>query len=465
VNDLLALIETGLPVAAATGGALYARERAPRLYWSLVGLPAALARVNRDWADTMEACGLTTAPPMWRVLAARQGDDASSVRPTPPKLRGVIPSTMGVRLRLRLARGQSLSDVADAAPALRHAWRVHSVYATEVRPGLVDLHIVGFDVLRRVVLPARLTGKPEPLRIPVAMNDRGAVFLRDYRAMPHGLTLGATLSGKSMFGRNLIHGLASQEVAVVGIDCKRGVEHTPFAPRLSALAADADSALDLLRVLVNEVMSDRFDLLCSYMGIPREVPGSDVTVDIWGLPDKLRPAPLVLIVDEVAELFLSSGSKVDEARRNEIVNLLIRYAQLARSAGMYLEVMGQRFGSELGKGATMLRSQLTHRVVHRVNDVETARMGLGDISEQAMYASTRIPADLPGMAVAGDSSGRWQRIRSPYRPLTDTAARCAATAHLVPDLPALDAFRPVAPVLVDDVDDDASVYLPGPATV
>ena len=464
MNDLLALIETGVPVAAATGGALYARERAPRLYWSLVGLPAALARVNRDWADTMEACGLTASPAMWRLLAARQGD-ATGVRSTPPKLRAVLPTTRGVRLRLRLARGQSLADVIDAVPALRSAWRVHSLHATEVRPGLVDLHIVGFDVLRRVVLPARLAGKSELLSVPVAMNDRGAVYRRNYRAMPHGLTLGATLSGKSMFGRNLIHGLAGQDVAMVGIDCKRGVEHSPFAPRLSALATDADSALDLLRVLVDVVMSDRFDLLCSSMGIPRTVPGEDVTADIWGLPSKRRPAPLVLIVDEVAELFLSSGSKVDEARRNEIVKLLVRYAQLARSAGMYLEIMGQRFGSELGKGATMLRSQLGNRVVHRVNDVESARMGLGDISEQAMYAATRLPEELPGIAVAGDTSGRWQRIRTPYRPLTETAAHCAATAHLVPDLPALDTFRPVAPLPVDDVAEEASVYLPGPATV
>ncbi|WP_042408788.1 FtsK/SpoIIIE domain-containing protein [Streptacidiphilus carbonis] len=463
MHDLLALIETGVPAAAATGGALYARERAPRLYWSLVGLPAALARVNRGWADTMEACGLTTSPAMWRVLAARQGD-ATEVRPTPPKLRAVVPTTRGVRLRMRLARGQCLADVTDALPALRAAWRVHSLHASEVRPGLVDLHIIGFDVLRRVVLPARLAGKAELLRIPVAMTDRGAVYQRNYRVMPHGLTLGATLSGKSMYGRNLFHSLAGQDVAVVGIDCKRGAEHTPFAPRLSALATDADSALDLLRVLVDVEMSGRFDLVCSYMGIPRIVPGEDVTADIWGLPAKLRPAPLVLIVDEVAELFLSSGSKPDEARRNEIVKLLIRYAQLGRSSGMFVEVMGQRFGSELGKGATFLRSQLGNRVVHRVHDIESSRMGLGDVSEEAMHAATHLPEELPGIAIAGDTSGRWQRIRTPYRPLAETAMHCAATAHLVPDLPALNAFRPVPPAPVDDLLDDVSVYLPDPAS-
>ena len=60
---------------------------------------------------------------------------------------------------------------------------------------------------------------------------------------------------------------------------------------------------------------------------------------------------------------------------------------MARASGIYLEISGQRFGSDLGKGATMLRSQLTGRTVHRVNDLETARMGLGDISDAELIAT------------------------------------------------------------------------------
>ena len=265
-----------------------------------------------------------------------------------------------------------------------------------------------------------------------------------------------------MYARNLFHGLASQNVALCGIDCKQGVEQAPFGPRLSGLAVDQDSALDLLRVLVNEVMTERFDLIRSYLGISGHVPGSDITVDIWGLPEKIRPVPLVLVIDEIAELFLAS-TPAEKARCAETITLLIRYAQMARAAGMYLEVMGQRFGSELGKGATLLRSQLTNRVVHRVNDIESAKMGLGDVSEQGVIAATRIAPDLPGMAIVGDTSGTWQRIRTPYRSLASTAAHCAATAHLVPDLPALDAFRPVSPVR-PVAPEDASVYVAGPAT-
>jgi S-DNA-T family DNA segregation ATPase FtsK/SpoIIIE len=461
MNDLLGLIEMGAPAAALTGGALVVRERTPRLYWSAVGLPAALARIVHDWADTMEACGLVTEPPMWKVFLARTNADGIPVRPAVPRVRRVSVSTLGLRLRIRLVRGMATEDVANAAEALRHAWRVHSVHVEEVRPGIVDLRITGFDVLRRVVLPSRMTAKATgPVRVPMALGDDGRVWVRDYRRAPHGLTLGATESGKSVFARNLIHGLASQPVALCGIDCKKGVEQRPFAPRLSALAMDPDAALELLRVLVNVEMARRFDLIRDHMGIPGAVADGEITADVWGLPAKVRPAPLVLVIDEIAELFLGA-TKADKARIEATVQLLVRYAQLSRSAGMYLEVMGQRFGSELGQGATLLRSQLTNRVVHRVNDLASAKMGLGDVSEQATIAATQIAPDLPGLAIVGDTSGRWQRIRTPLRSLADTAAHCARTAHLVPDLPALNPFRPVPPA--DAAPEDRPVYIPAPA--
>lgn len=141
--------------------------------------------------------------------------------------------------------------------------------------------------------------------------------------------------------------------------------------------------------------------------------------------------PIVLFVDEVAELVLVVTKK-DEERRDEMVTQLIRLAQLGRAAGIYLEVCGQRFGSELGKGATMLRAQLTGRVCHRVNDEASAKMALGDIAPEAVMAACSIAPERPGLAVAGDTSGGWSRIRTPYLSLGDAAETCRESAHLVP---------------------------------
>ncbi|MCU7823197.1 FtsK/SpoIIIE domain-containing protein [Kitasatospora sp. DSM 101779] len=439
MSDLLTLLELGGPALAVGGGAVYLKARHPSAYWCTFGLAGTTARLLGSYGAVMDSCGLTVAPSRLRVLAVR-ATTRREVRPVPPR-RGLIrPTPTGLQLRLRLAPGQEPADVAASSERLRHAWGVHAVYVTEVKPGVVDLRLVGFDVLRHVRMPR--TAADGLLKVPVALREDATAFVRDYRAIPHQLTLGATLSGKSMFLRHLVTGLAPQPVALVGVDCKRGVEFAPFAPRLSALATDQEQAVELLPTLV-ELMESRYHLIRTRQGISPGVPAEDMTSDIWGLPEAERPVPIILLVDEVAELFLVATRK-DEDRRDEMVTQLIRLAQLGRAAGIYLEVCGQRFGSELGKGATMLRAQLTGRVCHRVNDEASAKMALGDISPEAVLAACAIAAERPGLAVVGDTSGGWARIRTPYLPLAQAAAVCAANAHLVPHLPELDRFRPSA---------------------
>jgi S-DNA-T family DNA segregation ATPase FtsK/SpoIIIE len=400
MSDLTTLLEVGGPVAALGGGAAYARAKHPAAYWSTVGLPVSTVRLLSSYGSVMEACGLTVAPSRLRVLAVKAMTQRE-VRPVPPR-RGLIrPTTTGLRIRLRLVPGQEPADVAASAERLRHAWGVHAVYVTTVKPGVVELRLVGYDVLRRVRMPRKIAGGL--LKAPVALREDATPFVRDYRTIPHQLTLGATLSGKSMYLRHLIAGLAPQPVALVGIDCKRGVELAPFAPRLSALATDPEQAAELLPVLVKE-MEDRY----------------------------------------------------------EMVTQLIRLAQLGRAAGIYLEVCGQRFGAELGKGATMLRAQLTGRVCHRVNDEASAKMALGDIAPEAVSAACSIAPERPGLAVAGDTSGGWSRIRTPYLSLGDAAKTCRESAHLVPDLPALKPFRPDVPE--HPVESTPPVVLPHPVT-
>ncbi len=73
-------------------------------------------------------------------------------------------------------------------------------------------------------------------------------------------------------------------------------------------------------------------------------------------------------------------------------------------------------------------------------------MALGDIAPEAVSAACAIAAERPGLAVAGDTSGGWSRIRTPYLPLGDAAEICRESANLMPDLPALKRFRPDMPV-------------------
>ncbi|MFJ2637982.1 FtsK/SpoIIIE domain-containing protein [Streptomyces sp. NPDC087511] len=434
MSDAATVIEVA-GVLSAAGGLGYAKVRAPRVFWSLAGLPVARVRFAATYHSTMDVCGLTVQPSRLRAFMVRNVARRQDVQPVPPRVHRVRGSSTGMRATLRLPAGLEPADVAAASERLRHAWGVRSVHVVETKPGFVELRMTGYDVLRRVKLPRRLPRKLTSglMVVPVALREDGSAFVRDYTKIPHGLTLGANQSGKSMYQRNLITGLAKLPVGLVGIDCKRGVEQRGYAPRLSALAVTPDEAVSLLEVLVGE-MESRFDIL-SHHGVS----------DLWDLPVKVRPVPLVVLVDEVAELFLTAAKK-DEERRDRIVMYLIRLAQMARAVGIYLEICGQRFGSELGKGATMLRAQLTGRVVHRVNDKQTADMGLGDIAPEAVSAVTLIPPDRPGVAVAGDFSGGWSRIRTPEMTAADAVAICHEYAHLTPTVPALAPFRPAVPV-------------------
>ncbi|MFI0899095.1 FtsK/SpoIIIE domain-containing protein [Streptomyces sp. NPDC020983] len=422
----------------------------------VVGGPAARIRVTWSYASVMDACGLTVPPSRARIAVARaMGRELPANRP--PKLLRMRTTRTGLVARIRLQPGQDAFDVTSATDRLRHAFRMHQVVAKEVRPGVLELVMTGYDGLTRVRVPAR--AKRSALRVPVAMRADGLPHFRDYRTVPHSLNVGANGSGKSVYQRNLVRELAAQPVALVGIDCKEGVELSPLARRFSALADNPDTAADLLEALVAE-MAARFQVIRDHQRISASTPDTEITSDIWGLPDTVRPVPVVVVIDEIAELLLTSAAH--KKRRERIITSLIRLAQLARAAGIYLEVCGQRFGSELGDGVTMLRAQLTGRVCHRVNDESSAKMAFGDIAPEALASVLAIAPDAPGMAIAADTTGSWSRIRTPHTSLSDAVAVCNQYADLTPDLPALAAFRPALPLLAPGTPPAKPV--PAPAT-
>ncbi|MCX4915303.1 FtsK/SpoIIIE domain-containing protein [Streptomyces sp. NBC_00687] len=427
-----------LVVVVAAVGLL--RWRRPAWYWLTFGVTLAVLRVLVRYGSVMDACGLTVPPSRWRLALARAANRPMPV-PRPPRILRLRPTRTGLVLRLKLRPGQDAFDVAAASDRLRHSFSMYGVTSRELRSGVVEVRMTGYDVLKRVQMPAETDHRP--MRVPVALREDGSVHYRDYRAVPHALTLGATESGKSVYQRNLVAGLAPMDVALVGIDCKQGVELFPLARRFSALADDPDTAAEVLEALVVR-MGHVYQLIRSQQRITSDVPDAEIAADIWDLPDDLRPVPVVVLVDEVAELALYA-SKEEEKRRDRIITALVRLAQLGRAAGIYLEICGQRFGSELGKGITMLRAQLTGRTAHRVNDETSANMAFGDISPDAVLAAIQIPAETRGIAIAGDSSGGWHRIRAPHTSLRQAVNICNRHADRTPDLPELAQFRPALP--------------------
>jgi FtsK/SpoIIIE family len=431
-------------LAASAAGAWAWRRSFPVSFWYGAAFPARAILVYLAWGHVASGCGLSARRRRMRWTLDAVPVMSSALRGTNAALRtrrrlhyvdvdrapriGLLrPTALGWRVRVRLNNGQIPGDYAANCERLAHAWRVHAVRVVGFRPGQVTLMATMRDPLASVQLRP-VTGKL--LTVRVGMLENGQPWLIDLRMVPHHLIAGATQSGKSTLANTIIAGLAPQPVALVGIDLKGGVEFTPYAARLSALATTRTESVGLLE--------DLQAILAARMRLCRERGARN----IWQLPAPSLPVPIVVLVDEVAELYLIA----DKSEKDEVAATstgLLRIAQLGRAFGVYLIVCGQRIGSDLGPGVTALRAQLSGRVCHRVNDPETANMTLGDMDPDALDAARQIPADMPGVAIVATSDGAWHRARSAW--ISEAQAEQAARdyAHLTPSWDSLTSPAPV----------------------
>ncbi|MBN6056407.1 cell division protein FtsK [Nonomuraea sp. RK-328] len=396
-------------------------------FWLLVGFPLTAVSVRTSWRRIALGCGLTKKRQRWWFttvpgLVASTGIVKVKRRfqrvaiDTKPFMWLPLPTRHGWRATVHTLEGQTPGDYSEAADRLAHSWGVHAIRVSSPGPGRVVLAATMRDPL---VTVDQLPPSTDLLKVTVGRLETGKPWVIDFRTVPHWLNAGATQSGKSNLANALIVGLAPQPVALVGIDLKGGVEFTPYAPRLSALATCREEASRLLDDLV-ALMLDR-------MGVCRQASARNV----WQLPPVLRPVPVVVLVDELAELYLMA----DKSEKDEIAKTstaLLRVAQLGRAFGIYLFCCGQRIGSDLGPGVTALRAQCSGRICHRVNDPETATMTLGDLDPAALASARAIPAETPGVAIVASQDGQWYRARSFYVS-EQTAEHTAHThAHVTP---------------------------------
>jgi S-DNA-T family DNA segregation ATPase FtsK/SpoIIIE len=419
---------TTLGCLAALAVGLWAWRRYQyRSFWLLIGFPLTAITIRATWRKVALGCGLTKKRQRW-WFTLMPGQVASSgivkVRrrfqrvavDTKPWMWLPRPTRYGWRVTVHLLEGQIPADYVAAAERLAHSWGVHAVRVSSPRPGRLVVSATIRDPLVRV---DQLPPSEELLKVTVGRLETGRPWVVDFRTVPHWINAGATQSGKSNLANALIVGLAPQPVALVGFDLKGGVEFTPYQARLSALATTRGESVTLLADLVG-LMIDRMGL-CRTAGAR----------NIWQLPPGARPVPVVVLVDELAELYLMADkSEKDEIARTSTA--LLRIGQLGRAFGIYLFLSGQRIGSDLGPGVTALRAQCSGRICHRVNDPETATMTLGDLDPDALVSARAIPAETPGVAIVASQDGQWYRARSFYVAEHDAEHAAKSWSHLAP---------------------------------
>ncbi|MEU5187208.1 FtsK/SpoIIIE domain-containing protein [Streptomyces klenkii] len=406
-------------LAWALVAAAHVRQKYPAWFWYLTGYPITALRVVRTWRKVAVLNDLAVSPRPARGLIGDLIVKGEALRLVAPRISFPKATRTGLSLIVRLHPGQTPTPFIQAADALAHAWRVHAVRVTSPERGLVHLLATAGDPLQK---PGLASARVPLLSALLGICESGGAWVMNLRTVPHWLIVGATQSGKSTLLARIVTQLAPQSVALVGIDCKGGMELGLFDVRLSALATSRKEAVAVL------------DALVARMKLRMKACRDHGVRSIWDLPEKLRPVPIVTLVDELAELYLSDGTREGKAEAERCSVLLLRIAQLGAALGLHLVVAGQRMGSDLGPGVTALRAQLSGRICHRVNDPGTAEMTLGDLNKDAVAVAQSITPDEKGVAVCTGPDGGWDRARSHLTTVEEAHKAAIAHAHLTPEL-------------------------------
>jgi S-DNA-T family DNA segregation ATPase FtsK/SpoIIIE len=197
--------------------------------------------------------------------------------------------------------------------------------------------VVGFKPL---VEESVMLDSTSPLTFALGRDVSGKAYAVDLAKMPHLLIAGATGSGKSVCVNALITSLLMRarpdEVRMILVDLKR-VELAPYngLPHLlQHVIVEPNEAKAVLNWAVRE-MEDRYKLLAAH-GV-RNITGFNARpeVDDGASPDGAARMPfIVLIIDELADLIMREGRKVEDP--------VVKIAQKARAVGIHLVLATQR---------------------------------------------------------------------------------------------------------------------------
>ena len=239
--------------------------------------------------------------------------------------------------------------------------------------------------------------KKAALPIALGKGSGGDTAVLDMARLPHLLVAGATGSGKSVCLNTIVSCLTMEkspsELRMLLIDPKR-VELTPYngIPHLlTPVVVETDTVVPLLKALINEMFK-------RYRHLEQE---GVRNIASYNAKATEKMPYLVLIVDELADLMMTSSMEVEQA--------LCRLAQLGRATGIHLVIATQRpsvdvltglikanFPSRIAFGVT---SQIDSRTILDTAGADKL-LGRGDMLYQPIDASR--PARVQGVFISDE---------------------------------------------------------------
>lgn len=425
------------------------------------------AAVSRGGGDATDEAGAYTLPEpsilMDPPLGKRGGESREELRRrsemlvekledfgVPCRIVGSKPGPVLTRFELEPGPGVKVNRILGLADDLALAMRAKRVRILAPIPGR---GVVGIEVPNaepETVYLKEILDECDGKRIPIALGKRlgGDPFAADVCDMPHLLVAGATGSGKSVCLHSIISSILMtrnpREVRLALVDPKM-LELSLYQeiPHLwSPVILQAGKATGLLEKLVEE-MEDRYSKLTKEGARTIEEYNNEVKA---GSEDERMPY-VVVIIDELADLMLVSGSEVEQP--------IARLAQMARAVGIHLIVATQRPSVDVITGvikanfpsriAFNVQSKTDSRTILDMNGAEKL-LGKGDML--FLPAASPEPVRVHGSFLSTDEAQRlvafWRDQPSmpyEYEPPDDDVPGRSAAGELKLDDPLLDDAR------------------------
>ena len=228
--------------------------------------------------------------------------------------------------------------------------------------------------LREVIESRAFKESPSKLTIALGKTIDGLNYVSDLTKMPHLLIAGTTGSGKSVGVNSLLVSILYRarpdEVKVILIDPKR-LELGLYEdiPHLATpIIVDPKPAARALRWAVGE-MERRYKELAGWGvrnidGYNAERERRNTVKDFDEKGERWTRMPyIVIIIDELADLMMTSGHEVEDS--------ITRLAQMARAVGIHLVLATQRPSVDVITG--LIKANFPSRISYRVSSKVDSR--------------------------------------------------------------------------------------------
>lgn len=322
------------------------------------------------------------------------------------------------RYELQPAPGVKGSQITNLSKDLARSLSVTSVRVVEVIPGK---SVIGLEIpnreremvsLREILASHEFRSSASPLTLALGKDISGRPRVMDLARMPHLLVAGTTGSGKSVALNvmilSLLYRCTPQCARLILIDPKmlelsvyEGIPHL-----LAPVVTDMKMAANALRWCVGE-MERRYKLMAA-LGV-RNLEGyhkhlhkarsegralrdplwQDSGADETAAPELGTLPYVVVVIDELADLMMITGKKVEE--------LIARLAQKARAAGIHLVLATQRPSVDVITG--LIKANIPARIAFQVSAKVDSRTVLDQMGAETLLGHGDMLFLPPGSPV------------------------------------------------------------------